>query len=79
MERWAYEYFKRCEIEERCKQEAEWLLDNPKTSIRGLAKEFMISKSQVHRDLHELKHIDDDLYVQVKHTLRRHKSRYGKR
>lgn len=78
MERWAYEYFKRCEIEERCKQEAEWLLDNPKTSIRGLAKEFMISKSQVHRDLHELKHIDDDLYVQVKHILRRHKSRYGK-
>lgn len=73
MERWAYEYFKRCEIEERCKQEAEWLLDNPKTSIRGLAKEFMISKSQVHRDLHELKHIDDDLYVQVKHILRRHR------
>lgn len=79
MERWAYEYFKRCEIDERCKQEAEWLLDNPKTSIRELAKEFMISKSQVHRDLHELKHIDNDLYVQVKHILRRHKSRYGKR
>lgn len=49
MERWAYEYFRRCEIEERCKQEAEWLLDHPKDSVRKIAREFCISKSQVHR------------------------------
>ena len=79
MERWAYEYFRRQAIEDRCKQKAQWLIDNPKDSIRKMAKEFCISKSQLHRDLHELKHIDDDLYVQVKHLLRRHKSRYGER
>ncbi len=73
MERWAYEYFRRCEIEERCKQEAEWLLDHPKDSVRKIAGEFCISKSQVHRDLHELKHIDDDLYVQCRNILRRHR------
>ena len=73
MERWAYEYFRRCEIEERCKQEAEWLLDHPKDGVRKIAGEFCISKSQVHRDLHELKHIDDDLYIQCKNILRRHK------
>lgn len=73
MERWAYEYFRRCEIEERCKQEAEWLLDHPKDSVRKIARKFCISKSQVHRDLHELKHIDDDLYVQCRNILRRHR------
>lgn len=73
MERWAYEYFRRCEIEERCKQEAEWLLAHPKDSVRKIAREFCISKSQVHRDLHELKHIDDDLYVQCRNILRRHR------
>ena len=70
MERWAYDYFRRQEIEERCKQEAEWLIDNPKDSIRKMAREFGISKSQLHRDLHELKHIDDDLYVQCMNILR---------
>lgn len=73
MERWAYEYFRRCEIEERCRQEAEWLLDHPKDSVRKIAREFCISKSQVHRDLHELKHIDDDLYMQCRNILRRHR------
>lgn len=73
MERWAYEYFRRCEIEERCKQEAEWLLDHPKDSVRKIAREFCISKSRVHRDLRELKHIDDDLYVQCRNILRRHR------
>lgn len=73
MERWAYDYFRRQEIEERCKQEAEWLIDNPKDSIRKMAREFGISKSQLHRDLHALKHIDDDLYVQCMNILRRRK------
>lgn len=71
MERWAYEYFRRQAIEDRCKQEAQWLIDNPKDSIRKVAREFCISKSQLHRDLHELRNIDDDLYVQCRNILRR--------
>lgn len=59
----------------RCKQEAQWLIDNPKDSIRKVAKEFCISKSQLHRDLHELRNINDDLYVQCRNILRRHKRR----
>ena len=77
MDRRAKEYFKRMDIEDRCKQEGEWLIDNPKQSIRDIAKEFDISKSQLHRDLHKLKHIDDDLYVQCKNILRRHRRSYG--
>lgn len=81
MESWMYEYFskeelaefRRAEIEERCKSEAEWLLDHPSDSIRKVAREFGVSKSQLHRDLHELKHIDDDLYVQCRNILRRHR------
>lgn len=76
MNRWCYNYFKRQEIEERCKTEAQWLIDHPKDSIRKIARELGISKSQLHRDLHELKHIDDDLYVQCRNILRRHK-KYG--
>lgn len=75
MERWAYEYFRRQVIEDRCKQEAQWLIDNPKDSIRKVAREFCISKSQLHRDLHELRNIDDDFYVQCRNILRRHKRR----
>lgn len=66
-----YQYIQRVKVESRIIQEAQWLLDNPKCSIRKLAKEFMTSKSQVHRDLHELKHIDDDMYVQVMNILKR--------
>ena len=72
MDRYTYDYIKRCEIEDRCKAVAEWLIDNPKDSIRKMAREFGISKSQLHRDLHYLKHIDDDLYVQCRNILRRH-------
>ena len=71
-------YLKRCEIEERCKVEAQWLIDNPKDSIRKIAREFEISKSQLHRDLHELKSIDDELYVQCMNILRRHNT-HGRR
>ena len=78
MEKWYREWQKKTEIEERCKAEAEWLLDNPKDSIRKMAKEFGISKSQIHRDLHELKNIDDDLYIQCMNILRRHNT-HGRR
>lgn len=64
-------------IEDRALQEGQWLLDSPSTSIRRLAEEFCIGKSQAHRDLHSLKHLDDDLYVQVKRILKSHrKSRF---
>lgn len=54
-----YNWEKEIQIEDRCKQEAQWLIDNPKDSIRKVAREFCISKSQLHRDLHELRNIDD--------------------
>ena len=80
MQSWMYEFLskqeiaelKRAEIEERCKCEAQYLLDHPSMGIRKVAREFGISKSQLHRDLHELKHIDDDMYVQCINLLRRH-------
>lgn len=55
----------------RCKTLGEWLVDNPGDSIRKMAREFMMSKSQVHRDLHYLRFIDDDLYCQVMKILSR--------
>lgn len=48
----------------------------PKLSVRKLAKEFGISKSQVHRDLHRLRTLNHDLYVQCMSILNRHKRRY---
>lgn len=77
MQRDIYLYFLQEKIEERIIQEAQWMIDNPRTSIRQLAREFSMSKSQVHRDLHALRHINDDMYVQVKNILRTHcKSRF---
>lgn len=75
IDRSTYDFLQQERVKDRILQEAQWLIDNTYYSIRGLAKEFMISKSQVHRDLHELKHIDDDLYVQVKNILRKHTRR----
>lgn len=49
----------------------EFMLDN-RTSIRRTADEFMISKSSLHRFLHnDLKHISDDAYCQIKALLRK--------
>lgn len=67
------EEYRRRRIEERCKQEGQWLLDHQKDSIRKIAIEFRISKSQLHRDLHELMYIDDDMYVQVMRILKLHR------
>lgn len=68
---WYRKELKREEIERRCKMLGEYLLDNPQYSIRKLAYEHCMSKSQVHRDLHELRFIDDDLYCQVMRILKR--------
>lgn len=67
--------FKRQEIEKRCVMLGEYLVDYPDMSIRQLAKEHGMSKSQVHRDLHELRFINDDLYVQCKNILKRRRRR----
>ena len=72
MERFYKKLCKQEEIENRCIAEAEWLIDHPAVSLRELAREFNISKSQVHRDLQSLKYINDDLYVQCRNILRKH-------
>lgn len=68
------EYKKRCEV----KGLIGIPTGIPKDSIRKMAREFCISKSQLHRDLHELRNIDDDLYVQCRNILRRHRRSGGK-
>lgn len=68
-----YLFLQSFRIEDRILKEAEWLLDNPKDSIRKMAREFCISKSQLHRDLHELKHLDDDKYIQCMNILKKHR------
>lgn len=68
-------YKHQVEEEKRNKRKREvgwWLLDHQRDSIRDIAKEFMISKSQIHADLHDLKYIDDDLYVRCMKVLKRH-------
>ena len=81
VESWMYGFFsketleeiRRDEIEDRCKREAEWIIDHPSDGIRKVAREFGISKSQLHRDLHKVKDMDDYLYVQCRNILRRHR------
>lgn len=47
-----------------------WIVDY-KTSIRGCSKEFGISKSQLHRDIHNrLRKISYELYQCVKRQLK---------
>lgn len=54
---------------ERCTALAAYLIEN-KTTVRGVASHFGISKSTVHKDItHELKHINKDMYQQVKEIL----------
>lgn len=60
------------EITKRVIDEANYILETNKT-IREIAKENKISKSTVHKDLHErLKNIDIKLYVKVNKILQEH-------
>ena len=59
-------------LTERRKTIGQWLLDHPKQTIREMAKEFGVSKSTVHRDLHELEHIDNETYVRCIKILHKH-------
>lgn len=59
-------------IIKRVISEANYMLDTKKT-IREIAKVFNVSKSTVHKDLHErLLDIDYDLYEQIDSILKYH-------
>ena len=59
-------------ILKRVKGEANYILDTSKT-IREIASIFNVSKSTVHKDLHErLYYIDEDLYKSVDKILKYH-------
>ena len=54
---------------ERCIALAEYLIKN-KTTVRGVASHFGISKSTVHKDVTQgLEHINKDMYHKVKEIL----------
>ena len=60
------------EISERVLKETEEILRTKKT-IREIAKEFNVSKSTVHKDLHErLYQIDEKKYQEVKELMEFH-------
>ncbi|MEG1636096.1 MAG: sporulation transcriptional regulator SpoIIID [Cellulosilyticaceae bacterium] len=71
MDRSTHEYSRNDIIEQRCRDEAQWIIDHDHT-IRQCAEKFCFSKSTVHRDMHNMKFIDDALYVQVMNIFRRH-------
>ena len=60
------------EITKRVLEEADYILETKKT-IRQIAFENKVSKSTVHKDLHErLKTIDSNLYNKVNKILQEH-------
>ena len=59
---------------DRCVIFANYLIEQ-RTTVRGVASHFDISKSTVHKDVTErLKRIDPALYAQVKEVLEENKS-----
>lgn len=61
-------------VEERAVELGEYIIEN-KTTVRGAAKKFGVSKSTVHKDVAQrLKYIDPQLYRQVKKVLDFNKS-----
>ena len=61
-------------IEERACQLALYIIEH-KTTVRGAAKKYGISKSTVHKDLQErLPAINRSLYLQVKQVLDENKA-----
>lgn len=56
-------------VEERAVELGEYIIEN-KTTVRGAAKKFGVSKSTVHKDVSQrLKYVDPQLYRQVKQIL----------
>lgn len=61
-------------IEKRTVLFADYIIENNAT-VRDTAKNFDISKSTVHKDVTErLKHIDKDLYEEVREILNQNKA-----
>ena len=59
-------------IRTRVLEEATYMVETEKT-VRKIASKFGVSKSTVHKDLHErLKYIDKDLYDKVDQILKYH-------
>ena len=59
-------------IEKRVVDEALYMIETKKT-LREIAKVFKISKSTVHKDLHErLKKVDYSLYLEIEKILNFH-------
>ena len=59
-------------IVDRIKYETEYILKTNET-IREVAKKFKVSKSTVHKDLHErLKDINSKIYNDVKELMKKH-------
>ena len=59
---------------ERCEEIADYVIEY-KTTVRQAANFFGISKSTVHKDItSKLKHINRNLYMQVKGILEQNKS-----
>lgn len=60
--------------EERIRKEASYMIKTKET-VREIARKFGVSKSTVHKDLHErLKKIDYHLYIKVDEILKYHAS-----
>lgn len=56
-------------VEERAVELGEYIIEN-RTTVRGAAKKFGVSKSTVHKDVAQrLKYIDPQLYRKVKVVL----------
>ncbi len=61
-------------IEKRAVELAEYIIEH-NTTVRKTAKEFNISKSTVHKDVHErLRRINPDLYCEAQAVLEQNKA-----
>lgn len=59
-------------IRARVLEEAKHIIETGET-VREIAQKFKVSKSTVHKDLHErLKKIDKELYIEVDKILKYH-------
>lgn len=60
------------DIADRVFEESTYMINTGKT-VREIAKEFKISKSTVHKDLHErLKDLDKNLYNKIEKIMKAH-------
>ena len=60
-------------IKKRIIEEAEYMLKTKET-VREIAKVFNVSKSTIHKDLHDrLKHINEYMHKEIENILNYHK------